>query len=100
MVFASGLVIAVLVFIAITGTCSNSRYSCGCDGIKTIPFVPHPEVVPCRRLAFIARYAKHVIEPKAVASGLAPITRRQKRWYFAALISMWLASDWPVHDVA
>lgn len=69
--------------------------------INSIPWVPHPEVwfLVISSLT-IAWYAKHVIEPKAVASGYEPITVAQKRWYFIALGSMWLASDWPVHDVA
>lgn len=69
--------------------------------INSIDWVPHPEVwfLVLASLT-IAWYAKHVIEPKAVASGYDPITRAQKRWYFIALGSMWLASDWPVHDIA
>ena len=69
--------------------------------ISTIPWQAHPEVwfLVIGSLS-IAWYAKHVIEPKAVAAGYEPITPAQKRWYFAALISMWLASDWPVHDIA
>ena len=69
--------------------------------ITSIPFVAHPEVwfLVIGSLS-IAWYARHVIEPKAVAAGYEAITKRQKTWYFLALGSMWLASDWPVHDIA
>ncbi|MFV0257605.1 MAG: cytochrome c oxidase assembly protein [Acidimicrobiales bacterium] len=41
-----------------------------------------------------------VLQPKAVAAGYPPISRRQVAWFVAATVSMWVASDWPVHDVA
>jgi len=44
-------------------------------------------------------YAVRVIGPKAVAPGETIVTRRQC-WYFAATIALlWIASDWPIHDV-
>jgi putative membrane protein len=45
-------------------------------------------------------YVTRVLEPKAVAAGYPPVTRRQRLWFVAAMGSLWLASDWPVHDVA
>jgi putative membrane protein len=45
-------------------------------------------------------YTSRVIEPKAVAAGEAPISRRQKTWFVSGVIVLWLATDWPVHDIA
>ena len=41
-----------------------------------------------------------MLEPKAVAAGYEPITRNQRRWFVLGFFSIWLASDWPVHDIA
>lgn len=62
---------------------------------------PHPEAwVMVLGLVAIGWYTTRVIQPKAVALGHQPVTRRQKLWYVAAVLGLWLASDWPVHDVA
>lgn len=62
---------------------------------------PHPEVWFLMLGAVaLAVYATRVIQPAAVAAGYPPITRGQKVWFLLALAGLWLASDWPVHDVA
>jgi putative membrane protein len=48
----------------------------------------------------IGWYASRVLEPKAVIAGYEPISRSQRRWFLAGFGGIWLASDWPVHDVA
>jgi putative membrane protein len=62
---------------------------------------PHPEVwlLVIGAIA-IGFYATRVIQPAAVAAGHAAITRGQKTWFALAVAGTWLASDWPVHDVA
>lgn len=62
---------------------------------------PHPEVwVLVAGALAIGWYASRVIEPKAVAAGYQPIARRQTWLFGLAVLGLWLASDWPVHDVA
>ena len=48
----------------------------------------------------IGLYVARVLGPKAVAAGYKPISRAQKIWFVAAAASMWVVSDWPIHDVA
>jgi len=63
-------------------------------------FQTHPEVwllVVAVLVAYI--YAVRVIGPVAVKSG--PVTTRKQRIVFViAILMLWLASDWPVHDIA
>ncbi|MCX6531236.1 MAG: cytochrome c oxidase assembly protein [Actinobacteria bacterium] len=63
-------------------------------------FQAHPEVwllVVAVLVAYI--YAVRVIGPVAVKSG--PVTTRKQRIVFViAILMLWLASDWPVHDIA
>ncbi|MEZ5225824.1 MAG: cytochrome c oxidase assembly protein [Acidimicrobiales bacterium] len=70
-------------------------------GFGDVSYVPHPEVwmLLVGSLA-IGWYASRVLEPKAVAAGYEAITRNQRRWFGVGFVSIWLASDWPVHDVA
>src|SRR5215211_936149 len=44
-------------------------------------------------------YAITRIGPKAVPVGEPIVTRRQVLWFSAAVLTLWVASDWPVHDV-
>lgn len=63
-------------------------------------FQPHPEVwllVVAVLGAYI--YAVRVIGPVAVKSGQVT-TRKQRYAFIAAILMLWLASDWPVHDMA
>jgi putative membrane protein len=69
--------------------------------LSDIGWRAHPEVwVLMLGLVAIAWYMAKVVQPKAVAAGYPPITRTQKAWFLGAAAGMWLASDWPVHDVA
>ena len=78
------------------GAGQTVRISLGDIGWK-----PHPEVwLLVVGLAATAFYTRRVLEPKAVAAGYAPMTRGQRGWFLAAWLSLWVVSDWPVHDVA
>ncbi len=60
----------------------------------------HPEVwVLVASVSGLYLWAGRTIGPKVVPAGTTPITRGQKRWFFAGVAVMWLASDWPMHDV-
>jgi len=62
---------------------------------------PHPEVWLLVGLVIgLGFYVTRVIQPKMVALGEEPVTRRQKRFFAAAVLVLWLASDWPVHDLS
>jgi len=62
---------------------------------------PHPEVwVLVAGLAGLWWYAIRAIGPKVVPAGTPVVTRAQTRWFALGLVLLWLASDWPMHDVA
>jgi putative membrane protein len=63
-------------------------------------FQPHPEVwllVVAVLLSYI--YAVRVLGPAVVKNGPA-ITTKQRNAFIAGVLLLWLASDWPVHDIA
>ncbi len=63
-------------------------------------FQPHPEVwllVVAVLGAYI--YAASVIGPVVVKAGPV-ITTKQRNAFIVAILMLWLASDWPVHDIA
>ena len=63
-------------------------------------FQPHPEVwllVVAVLGAYI--YAASVIGPVVVKAGPV-ITTKQRNAFMVAILMLWLASDWPVHDIA
>ena len=61
---------------------------------------PHPEVwVLVGGVAALAVYALRVVGPKAVPSGQPVVTRAQLIWLGLGLATLWVASDWPIHDV-
>ncbi len=62
---------------------------------------PHPEVwllIGC--VAALGVYAVRVIGPKVVPPGEPVVTGRQRRFFIAGVVVLWVASDWPMHDVA
>ena len=71
------------------------------DTSASVPWQAHPEVwfLVVSALA-LGWFASRVVQPQAVAAGYAPITRAQKTWFVLGVAGIWLASDWPVHDVA
>jgi putative membrane protein len=63
-------------------------------------FQPHPEVwllVVSVVGSYI--YAIRRIGPQVVPAGQPVVTRAQLRWFVAAALMLWVASDWPLHDI-
>lgn len=64
-------------------------------------FQLHPEVwVLVAAIVGMGVYAARVIGPKAVGEGERAVTRRQVGWFFSGVVVLWLASEWPIHDIA
>jgi len=64
-------------------------------------FQAHPEVwALVAGLAGLWWYAMRRIGPTAVRDDEPVVTRGQAGWFAAALLTLWFASDWPVHDLA
>ena len=64
-------------------------------------FQAHPEVwLLIGGAIALAWYAVRVIGPNAVPPGTPIVTRRNKIAYVAAIGALWVASDWPMHDVS
>jgi putative membrane protein len=62
--------------------------------------VPHPEVwLLVGGIVGLYVWAARVIGPKVVPAGTPAITRVQKRWFVFGILLLWLAADWPVHDI-
>ena len=60
----------------------------------------HPEVwllVAFLTSAYV--YMVRVIGPRAVPAGQPAVTTRNKAAFAGAMTMLWLASDWPVHDI-
>lgn len=63
-------------------------------------WVPHPEVwLLVGAVVGLYVWAARVIGPKVVAPGTPAVTRSQKRWFALGVLLLWVASDWPMHDV-
>jgi putative membrane protein len=63
-------------------------------------FQPHPEVWLLVVAVFFSYiYAVRVLGPAVVKNGPA-ITTKQRNAFIAGVLLLWLASDWPVHDIA
>ncbi len=62
----------------------------------------HPEVwLLVGSVIGLGFYVTRVIQPKVVAAGMgAPVTRRNRFFFALGVLVLWLASDWPMHDVA
>ena len=60
----------------------------------------HPEVwILVGFLVAAYVYMVRVIGPKAVPDGVPPVTRRNKFAFGGAMLMLWAASDWPIHDI-
>ncbi|MGQ0830903.1 MAG: cytochrome c oxidase assembly protein [Microthrixaceae bacterium] len=63
-------------------------------------WVPHPEVwLLVVGLVVLYVYAARVIGPKVVPAGTPAVTRSQRRWFVFGVLLLWVAADWPMHDV-
>jgi len=61
----------------------------------------HPEVwLLVAGLIGLGVYAVRAIGPLVVPAGETIITRVQKRYFVAGIFLLWLAADWPMHDIA
>ena len=63
-------------------------------------FVPHPEV--WLLVAFLIGsyvYLVRVVGPQVVEPGEAVQTKRQRNCFIGAIAILWIASDWPMHDI-
>ncbi|HEX5367609.1 MAG TPA: cytochrome c oxidase assembly protein [Acidimicrobiales bacterium] len=61
---------------------------------------PHPEVwLLVGGVTVLAWYALHVVGPKVVPEGQPAASRSQLGWLVGGVLVLWVASDWPVHDV-
>lgn len=69
-----------------------------------VSWQPHPEVwVLVGSVIALGVFVARVIAPKVPAEdrGDGPaITAAQKRWFALGVVTLWVASDWPMHDVA
>ncbi len=66
-----------------------------------VAWTAHPEVwVLLLGTLVLGWYTARVLEPKAVALGHRPISRRQRLWFVLGFFGIWIASDWPMHDIA
>ncbi len=69
--------------------------------LQDVPFEFHVEVWALTIGAIaIGLYVWRVLQPKAVAAGYEPTTRKQALLFVAAVASMWVMSDWPIHEIA
>jgi putative membrane protein len=64
-------------------------------------FEAHPEVwFVVGSLVALGFYATRVIGPKVVPPGRPVVTGHQKVAFWSAVVVLWLAADWPLHDLA
>jgi putative membrane protein len=64
-------------------------------------FRAHPQVwLLIGALAGAYIYAIRVLGPRAVPAGVAPASRRQLLCFVSAIVLLWFASDWPMHDIS
>ncbi len=62
---------------------------------------PHPEVwILVLGLVGLWTYAIRSLGPRVVPAGEAVVTRSQKRWFALGIVLLWVAADWPMHDIA
>jgi putative membrane protein len=67
----------------------------------TVPYIFHGEVWALIAGALaLGWYGVRVIQPRAIALGYPAITVKQKTLYLTAVATMWVMSDYPIHDVA
>ena len=61
----------------------------------------HPEVwILVAFLTGAYVYMVRAIGPKAVPDGVPPVTRKNQVAFAFAMITLWVASDWPMHDIS
>ena len=64
-------------------------------------YQPHAEVWIILLAAIaMAWYAARIIAPKAAPVRTPPFARRHKLAFVGAMVLLWVASDWPMHDIS
>ncbi|MEZ5247076.1 MAG: cytochrome c oxidase assembly protein [Acidimicrobiales bacterium] len=64
-------------------------------------FEAHPEVwILIAGIVGLGVYAVRAIGPLVVAEGTPVVTKTQKRYFFAGVLLLWVAADYPMHDIA
>lgn len=64
-------------------------------------YQPHAEVwIILLAAVAMAWYAARVIAPKVAPVGEAPFARHHKVAFVGAMVLLWVASDWPMHDIS
>jgi putative membrane protein len=64
-------------------------------------FEAHPEAwLLVGGIVALGWYATRYIGPLVVADGEPVVTRAQKRYFTAGVVLLWVAADWPMHDIA
>jgi putative membrane protein len=67
---------------------------------EAVGWRPHPEVwLLLGSLLGLAVYAVKVLGPKVVPEGEPVATRRQKGFFAFGMVVLWVATDWPLHDI-
>ncbi|WP_436793898.1 cytochrome c oxidase assembly protein [Actinospongicola halichondriae] len=62
---------------------------------------PHPEVwVLLLGLIGLYVYALKTLGPRLVPEGTPVVTPAQKRWFVFGITLLWIAADWPMHDIS
>ena len=70
-------------------------------GVDFWRWQPHPEVwVLVGGVIGLAVFAVRVVGPKVVPAGEPVASRQQVAWFGLGVVMLWLASDWPLHDVS
>jgi putative membrane protein len=73
------------------------------DALRPDPWSwqPHPEIwALIAALAVLYWYAVTRLGPRAARDGETVVSGAQVGWFVVALATLWVASDWPVHDLA
>jgi putative membrane protein len=62
---------------------------------------PHPEVwLLVGAVVAMGIYVVRVIGPKVVPAGRPVVSRREKVAFWTGVAVLWIASDWPIHDIS
>jgi putative membrane protein len=63
-------------------------------------FRAHPQVwVLMLGIIALGGWAVRVIGPKVVPAGEVIVTGKEKAAFIGAVVAMWIAADWPMHDI-
>jgi putative membrane protein len=69
-------------------------------GLGALDWRPHPEVwLLVAALIGLGWFAARVVGPKVVPAGTPVVTTHQRVAFWLGLAVLWLASDWPVHEM-